>query len=513
MDNQVPPDRINFPSSLKLSSVIQEIKFRIKSLESWKSIVEESNISTEGKIEYQDESSNLITKYSALLNLKSFSKSDIDLLKEIDDTSLLLEQMRFMNPKCRIISYPRLKKQGEVYKSRLNSIPTCIQYVMHPHTSIVSDIIVTSDSRFLIYSSFDCAIRIWSIIESLPVMMLLEHANYVSCIALASNQKILFSGSHDSKVIVWDLEKEKSIFTIKGFSNSPVLKITISTNDEYLAVSCKSGYIALYHLKKAIQSYYDNGSFSIECFIDEFHNTHVKCMEFTKNSQKLLAGSYQKGILVFDMVNSSKFFINLHEKIVNDFKIFDNESKVISGGQDLKLIIWDLNKQKFIHSVESGFQGYISSIVVVDHKKLAFISGRNNFICQFDLITLKFVRRINTIECLNNRLHLFNDSQLIACSDNIISYDIDSGEVRFNIEISPNTKIVSFDHYKGYFLGLNKKGETMQVNLNSYQSAKYSNDLLNISSVSFTSSFNYYVQSDGLSITVKKNTQSLKNIN
>ena len=504
MENQVQLHSINFPFSLKLSSVLHEIKFRINSLESWKSKVEESDIPIESKIEFIDECSNLIARYLALLELKSFSKTDTDLLKEIDDTSLLLAQKKFINTDYRIISYPRLQKQGQVYRSRLNSIPSCIQSLMQPHKSIVSDIILTSDSRFLIYSSFDYSIRVWSIIDSLPVMMLLGHSNYISSLALASNQKMLFSGSHDSRVIVWDLEKEKSIFEIKDFNNSPIFKIAISNNDEYLAVSCKSGSIILYHLKEAILSYYDTGSFSIESFITEHHDSNVKCLEFTKNLQKLLSGSYQKGILVFDIMDRSKFFLNQHEKIINDFKLFDNESKVISGGQDLKIIIWDLNKRKLIHSSNSGFQGYISSIIVLDHKKIGFISGRNNFICQFDLVNYKITRKINIIECFNNCLALMNASDLIACSDNIISYDIDSGKVRISIKICLKMKIVSFDHYKGYFLGLNKKGETIKVNLTTYQTTKYSNDLLNVSSVSFTPSFKYYIQSDGSSITVKK---------
>lgn len=102
------------------------------------------------------------------------------------------------------------------------------------HGYIVSSLVFSPDSKFLISGGWDNTIRLWEAETGKEIRRLVGHDAEVSSVALSNDGKTLLSGSEDKTVRVWELETGKELRRLTGHQGE-VISVAISRDGRTVA--------------------------------------------------------------------------------------------------------------------------------------------------------------------------------------------------------------------------------------------------------------------------------------
>eukprot|EP01135_Chromosphaera_perkinsii_P002450 Nk52_evm56s223 gene=Nk52_evmTU56s223 len=148
------------------------------------------------------------------------------------------------------------------------------------HESAVN--VVQFDSKYIVSASGDRKIRVWDRATGSCLRSLEGHSRGIACLQFRGN--VIVSGSSDKSIRIWDLEAGKCVRELHG------------------------------------------------------HSQLVRCLHFDNHFSKLITGSYDTKIRVWNMAYSVYSEIQIPEKV---FKVQSDGRRVICGAQDNILRVFD----------------------------------------------------------------------------------------------------------------------------------------------------------------------------
>ncbi|KII65987.1 Guanine nucleotide-binding protein subunit beta-like protein [Thelohanellus kitauei] len=180
------------------------------------------------------------------------------------------------------------------------------------HNHIVSDICLSKDGGFVISSSWDKLIKLWDIEKGIVKTVLHGHTNDVMSVAFSSDNRQIVSGSRDRTVRLWNtLGHQKFVFQENGHTDCVSAVLTKPSDNGILVIS--AGYDGLgkvWGLKPA-------------------------------GLRQNLRG---------------------HRMAINSISLSPNFSMLASGGKDGQILIWNLDTNEYIKSLEGG--GAVSCVAI-----------------------------------------------------------------------------------------------------------------------------------------------------
>ncbi|KAJ7919139.1 WD40-repeat-containing domain protein [Mycena leptocephala] len=210
------------------------------------------------------------------------------------------------------------------------------------HTEGISDIAWSNDGDYLASASDDKTIRIWDMKVGTEIKTLLGHTNFVFCVNYNPTSNLLVSGGFDETVRVWDVARAKSLKVLPAHSD-PVTSVSFN-HDGTLIVSCAmDGLIRIWDA--------DSGQ-CLKTLVDDDNPicSHVK---FTPNSKFVLASPKTHDSTTYSGHTNRTYCI---------FACFINTkgNYVVSGSEDAKVYIWDLQTRQVLQVLE-GHRAIIAS--------------------------------------------------------------------------------------------------------------------------------------------------------
>ena len=163
------------------------------------------------------EISNLLSRYSFLLNQDNLCSESIEEIKSILKTELITNKF---DP-----SY--LMQQIEIFYSQdlylikdnlINQLKIKHNKFLETHNGPFWCLEVTFDGKFLISGSSDTTVRVWDLANKEQVCCFTEHKGTVKCLAISRNNELVASGSDDKRVILWSLNKLECVKVLNGHS-------------------------------------------------------------------------------------------------------------------------------------------------------------------------------------------------------------------------------------------------------------------------------------------------------
>jgi len=169
--------------------------------------------------------------------------------------------------------------------------------------------------------------------------VLFTHKERIIDIEISKNGQMLTSASRDGNVIVWDKWNNEYVYEITFDSTKIVSKVTLSIDNELLAVGFNNGNIDIINIK-------ENNLITLE----SSHNNKVILLKFIKNNNLL---SYIEGgiVKVLNVNLDLKGTSLLGELIESDaevvkMKINSNHRNILASIKTGKLLRWDIEKIK-----------------------------------------------------------------------------------------------------------------------------------------------------------------------
>ncbi|KAF1742580.1 hypothetical protein MXB_4051, partial [Myxobolus squamalis] len=201
----------------------------------------------------------------------------------------------------------------------------------------ISDICWSCDSRYIASASDDTMSKIWDSITGKCLITLKGHESFVMCCVFNSFTNLLLTGSYDETVRIWDIRHGKCIKILNCHTES-ITSIDITYDNTLLVTSSLDG---LRNLDEQI-----------------YPSSHIK---FTPNAKYLLQSSLCK-YLLFLIISTIKLWDYLKGNIVKLYRghqnekfcipsLFYGDDFVISGSEDNKMYVWDLQSQNITQTL------------------------------------------------------------------------------------------------------------------------------------------------------------------
>jgi WD40 repeat protein len=211
------------------------------------------------------------------------------------------------------------------------------QVEFNGHSKPVTSVALSGDGRFLASGGGDQIVRIWEIAKGTEMKALRGHKDWITTVAFRPNSSALLSASVDGEVKIWELSSEQ---TTKPYG----------------------------------------------------HTGKLNTIAVSRDGKLVATGSEDKTIKVWDVASGLELFTldaasGGHDDEITALSFAPNSKQLISAGKDHKLIIWDLENRKVLHSRAIG-QFYFPYLLYANKgdKFLVWQSGdvNQNLIVTYD---------------------------------------------------------------------------------------------------------------------------------
>jgi len=116
-----------------------------------------------------------------------------------------------------------------------------IQTTLTGHTGKVSDLIFSTNNRYLFSASFDRTVKMWNVYDGTEIKTIVAHSQPIRSIDVSRDGRFLVTGANDRLVKLWDVASSTSL---KEFPiPASALSVAISPDSEYIASGGADGII------------------------------------------------------------------------------------------------------------------------------------------------------------------------------------------------------------------------------------------------------------------------------
>lgn len=239
--------------------------------------------------------------------------------------------------------------------------------VLKGHTRGINDCNWSYNGRFICASSDDLTVSVWDITKNKMVKQMKGHEHWVMCCKFdGGGSNIIGSGSFDTTVKMWDLREGRCLKTFEAH-NEGVTSIDF-IHDGYLVLS--SSYDGL------IRVWDKNVGSCVGTVIGETDSpsaVSISHAKFTPNGKYIVASSLDNAIRLYKHPSKggSRRVYKGHQNskycIVSDFI---GGEWMVSGSEDKKVYIWDLQGKNIVQILE----GHKDVVLSVSSKELMIAS-------------------------------------------------------------------------------------------------------------------------------------------
>ena len=225
-------------------------------------------------------------------------------------------------------------------------------------------------------NSLEVQERLKALEESIQHSALSVSTGSIRRLAISPNEELIAVGGNDRLVTLWRSASRQQESIITAF-DSTIHSLAFSSDSNLLAIGTGNGGIFLYDIQRQLLS---------EPFLG--HDSAVLDLEFAPDHQLLYsAGGSDKRIGVWSVANSDSAedrrrvtWLKGHQDVIRCLAVSPDGNRVVSGGYDRDLIVWDVNSNAPVRRL----QGHTSTI-----RCIAFVGEGTDFLSASDDGTIR----------------------------------------------------------------------------------------------------------------------------
>ena len=274
------------------------------------------------------------------------------------------------------------------YKSGDLIISKNIENLHNRHSNLHA---ISPDSKWVIISWRDKSILLWELDTGKVIKKIQGHTDLIGVAQFSKDGNFFITGSSDYTVKLWEFKTGKLIRTYKGHK-SGITSISFSSDGKYIGSSSSDGTINLYDL-----------------------DTSTIIQTYGTISRKVSPEKYE----------------NPFNNPINTFTLSPDMKYVVSGTQDGKVHIWDLENGILIHTIDLNYKYLQINKIQILTKEELMVTFSSDYIIRFwDLKTFHLVRSI--ILTGNGSIIQLPNGRRVICGfylNKLRIYDFDKNQI------------------------------------------------------------------------------------
>jgi guanine nucleotide-binding protein subunit beta-2-like 1 protein len=220
------------------------------------------------------------------------------------------------------------------------------------HTGEITQIATSSDFPDMILSaSRDKSLIVWKLTRDdanygVPHKSLVGHSHFVSDVVMSSQGLFALSGSWDKTLRLWDLSTGRSTRKFVGHTND-VMSVAFSTDNRQIVSGSRDRTIKLWNTLGVCK-------YTIQ---EDSHSEWVSCVRFSPSASNpiIVSCGWDKIVKVWNLTNCKLKTNHIgHSGYLNCVTVSPDGSLCASGGKDRQAMLWDLNENKHLYTLDGG---------------------------------------------------------------------------------------------------------------------------------------------------------------
>lgn len=169
------------------------------------------------------------------------------------------------------------------------------------------------------------------------------HQSKILCVAVSPDSTMLASGGSDSTVVIWDINSQ-SILQRITYATGKITGVKFSPDNQFLLFGCSNSLAYLNNINAQKMLYEFSGQ-----------QKDVTSLTFSDDGNLIAIAGGDKMIRVYNTVDFKlKAALQGHTEWVRAIKFYNNDEKLISCGDDGKIIQWNLSKTDYVQTKASS---------------------------------------------------------------------------------------------------------------------------------------------------------------
>ena len=245
--------------------------------------------------------------------------------------------------------------------------------ILKGHSSLVASVAITNDSKSIVSASADRTIRIWAMYAKQQETILHGHDSDVNTVAISENDKYIISGSADRTIRIWNLRKRQQDAIFYGHTSAVTcIAITSLSGRFYHLTMCSMGithdnkYLIYSKSNGEIYTWEINGY--KHCGNPKANGSWVNSIAITSDDKYIAVGSSDKNIKVFGLYEDLPEIITMqaHTAELAFVAITRDNMWMVSCCKDRVVKLWNL-KQKRVEATRKAYNSHISSMILTNN--------------------------------------------------------------------------------------------------------------------------------------------------
>ncbi|ODQ66045.1 WD40 repeat-like protein, partial [Nadsonia fulvescens var. elongata DSM 6958] len=257
-------------------------------------------------------------------------------------------------------------------------LPSVCMYTFHNTHDSLNCLEFSDDSTLVAGGFSDSFIKIWSLNgkklnsvlrndQPTSSRKLVGHSGPVYGLSFSPDSKYLVSSSEDKTVRLWSLDTYTSLVSYKGH-NHPVWDVAFSPFGHYFATASHDQTARLWSLDHI---------YPLRIFVG--HMSDVECVAFHPNGAYVITGSRDKTCRMWDINRGSSVRVMLgHTGPVNCVSVSPDGKWLASAGDDSVVNIWDLSSGKRLKTMTGHGRAPIYSVTWSREGNILVSAGADN---------------------------------------------------------------------------------------------------------------------------------------
>lgn len=233
-----------------------------------------------------------------------------------------------------------------------NALDGKFESILKGHSQGISDVAWSSDSRYICSASDDKTVKVWDVDGGEAVKTLHGHTHYVLCVNFNPQSNLIVSGSFDEAVRIWDVKTGKCLKTLPAHSD-PVSAVAFNRDGTLIASSSYDGLCRVWDTATGQ---------CLKTLICDENNPPVSFVQFSPNGKYILAATLDNTLRLWNYANGKclKTYTGHTNARYCIFSAFATtlskhptmDNYVVSGSEDKKIYIWDLQTKEIVQVLE-----------------------------------------------------------------------------------------------------------------------------------------------------------------